>query len=277
MPLSPDFPKVDEFRSLVREIAREELCPRFALAARDYKEDGSIVTAADLAMQRRLGRALTERWPQIGVLSEEMTRDEQQSQLDSGRPLWVLDPLDGTTNFASGIPFFAVSLALMYQGTVFRALVHDPMRDESFSATLGGGVLRNGRPLIPAAIPPMHKAIALVDYKRLPAELAHRLATHPPYGSQRSFGSVALELCWLAAGRGQLYLHGRQQLWDYAAAMLILEEAGGQAATLEGEPVMRPCLESRSAIAALDKDLFSEWAAWVGAADVAPPRSRETP
>lgn len=270
------LPTAAEFTPLVRDLAREELMPRFAQAARDYKSDGSIVTAADLGMQRRLGQALAERWPHIALLSEEMSQAEQETELDSGKPLWVLDPLDGTTNFASGVPFFAVSLALVHEGRIVRALIHDPLRDESFTAAPGEGARLNGQPLRPAATPPLNKSIALVDYKRLPAELAHRLATHPPYGSQRSFGSVALELCWLATGRGQLYLHGRQQLWDYAAAILILAEAGGQAVTLDGEPVLRLGLESRSAIAALDSGLFAEWAAWIGVPGFSMPETRGT-
>ena len=116
--------------------------------------------------------------------------------------------------------------------------------------------------------------MALIDLKRLDAELASRLAAAPPYRSQRSFGSVALDWCWLAAGRCHVYLHGRQKLWDYAAGCLILTEAGGSAITLEGEPVFRPTLEPRSAAAALDPDIFLQWKDWLGitGADHAPLR-----
>ena len=109
--------------------------------------------------------------------------------------------------------------------------------------------------------------MALIDLKRFFLELAGCLVVSLPYKSQRSFGAVALDWCWLAAGRCHVYLHGKQKLWDYAAGCLILAEAGGSAVTLEGEPVFKPTLEPRSAAAALDPELFAQWKAWLGIAD----------
>lgn len=256
---------LDRVVRLVTRAAREELSPRFAQVQRHYKPDGSQVTEADLAMQRRLTQELAEAWPEVGLLGEEMPAEEQQAQLvRPGAGLWLLDPLDGTSNFAAGIPFFSVSLALLRDGAVQLGVVYDPSRDECFAAQRGGGAFLNGDPLAPRAAPPMRGAIALVDLKRLPPGLIARLAQQPPYASQRGFGSVALEWCWIAAGRCHLYLHGRQQLWDYAAASLILSEAGGHACTLEGEPVLRLELRPRTALAALDPGLFADWRAWLG-------------
>ncbi len=113
---------------------------------------------------------------------------------------------------------------------------------------------------------PLSEGVALIDLKRLPRALAARLASDPPYQSQRSFGAVALDWCWLAAGRCHVYLHGQQKLWDYAAGCLILQEAGGQAVTLEGEAVFATTLEPRSAAAALDPEVFRQWTAWLGIA-----------
>jgi len=93
--------------------------------------------------------------------------------------------------------------------------------------------------------------------------LATRLAAHPPYGSQRSLGSVVLDWCWVATGRCHAYLHGKQNLWDYAAGNLILLEAGGYAQTLEGEQVFSGDLTPRSAVSALDETLFQQWRAYV--------------
>ncbi len=89
------------------------------------------------------------------------------------------------------------------------------------------------------------------------------LVTAPPYYSQRSFGSVALDWAWLAAGRGQLYLHGKQKLWDYAAGWLILNEAGGCSSSLEGEKDFEATLTPRSAIAASNQDLYQQWFSWI--------------
>jgi len=109
----------------------------------------------------------------------------------------------------------------------------------------------------PAGIP-MAKTTACIDFKRLPPQLAARIAATPPYSSQRSIGSVALDWCWVAAGRFHLYLHGRQRLWDYAAGSLVLAEAGGYADTLDGT-LAPPTLAPRSAVCAADRGLFEEW------------------
>lgn len=249
--------------SIVRTAAREELLKRFGHTTRRQKPDGSWLTEADLAMQSRLQAALADRHPRIALLGEEMSAEEQERLLtepgaeDAG--LWLLDPLDGTSNFSAGIPLFSVSLALMRHGRIEAGIVYDPMHDECFAALRGQGATLNGEPLrAPAAGVPMAKTIACIDFKRLPAPLAARIAAAPPYSSQRSVGTVAVEWCWVAAGRFHLYLHGRQSLWDYAAGSLILEEAGGCADTLDG--IAAPLnLQPRSAICAADPHLFHQW------------------
>jgi myo-inositol-1(or 4)-monophosphatase len=248
-------------RRCVRSAAAEELLPRFNAVDTALKADGSIVTEADHAMQDRLQAELAEHYPDYGLLGEEMTESEQLEQLrQSASGIWILDPLDGTSNFAIGIPYFAVSLALVEDGRVSLGVVYDPARDEYFHAVRGDGAWLNGQPLgthYPAT--PLARGIAMVDYKRLPATLAKTLAADPPYSSQRSFGSVALDLCWLAAGRAHVYLHGSHNLWDYAAGLAILHEAGGHSVTLDGESDPPLSLQKRSTAAALDEGLFREW------------------
>jgi myo-inositol-1(or 4)-monophosphatase len=140
------------------------------------------------------------------------------------------------------------------------------MRDECFCAQKGKGASLNDEPIDAGSFDfPMKKSIALVDYKRLSANLRQQLVVSPPFSSQRSFGSVALDWCWLACGRGHIYLHGCQKVWDYAAGYLILQESGGYACTLEGDPVYVGTLESRSAVASSDERFFNEWKAWLGA------------
>lgn len=247
--------------ALIREAARDELVARFRRTTREIKADGTWVTTADLAMQARLKSALAARHPEIGFLGEEMEAAEQQRLLDDSPAagIWVLDPLDGTNNFAAGIPLFGVSLALLRQGRVVAGIVYDPLHDESFAATSGGGATLNGEPLRvgPAGIP-LARTTACIDFKRLPPALAARIAATPPYSSQRSIGSVALDWCWVAAGRFHVYLHGRQRLWDYAAGSLVLAEAGGFADTLDGTPAP-PTLAPRSAVCAADEELFNAW------------------
>ena len=250
----------------IRTAAAEELLPRFNAVDTAIKADGTIVTEADHAMQDRLQAELAEHFPDYGLLGEEMAPSEQLAQLQHGSSgVWVLDPVDGTSNFAIGIPYFAVSLALVEGGRVSLGIVYDPSRDEYFHATRDGGAWLNNAPLgtrRPAT--PLNRGIAMVDYKRLPATLAETLASKPPYSSQRSFGSVALDFCWLAAGRAHVYLHGRHNLWDYAAGLTILHEAGGHAITLEGEREPPLSLQPRSTAAALDEHLFREWCSALG-------------
>lgn len=251
--------------ALIRQAALDEILPRFGNVERRLKTDGSWVTEADHAMQERVRQALAARFPAIPFLGEEMGEDEQlrlMRHADTG--LWVLDPLDGTSNFAAGVPIFAPSLALIRGGRVVLGVVFDVMRDECFSAAQGEGAWLNGERLAPPTTDvPLGKTLACIDFKRLPVELASRLALQPPYGSQRSIGSVALDWCWVAAGRFHVYLHGKQGLWDYAAGHLILEEAGGYSCTLEGEVVFNNTLEKRSAVCAGDARLFAAWTTWL--------------
>lgn len=252
-------------RQMVVAAAREELLSRFAEARRSIKADGSVVTTADTAMQARMQSELARAWPQYGFLGEEMSEEEQSRFLHEGSAgMWCLDPLDGTSNYASGIPYFAVSLALLIDGRPVLGLVFDPIRDECFMAEQGRGAWLDDAPLTPRATrPALRRCIAGVDFKRLKGNLAARLGEDPPYGSQRNFGASSLDWCWLAAGRFQLYLHGGQKLWDYAAGSLIHQEVGGLAETLEGEPVCGGDLRARSVVAAGDPALFEAWRTWI--------------
>ena len=263
--MTADTVDLERLGGIVVSAAREELLPRFARVERGRKADGSVITEADLVVQQRIAGELRRHWPDTVFLGEEMSAAEQDALLHRDKPLWCLDPLDGTSNFAAGIPYFSVSLALLEQGRVMAGIVYDPIRGECFTALRGEGAWLNGVALtsVRAGLT-LQQATGLVDFKRLPRELAVRLVTGMPYGSQRSFGSVALDWCWIAAGRCHVYLHGRQNIWDYAAGNLVLQEAGGHATTLSGEPVFVNALQPRSAVAALDAALFDEWTRWLG-------------
>lgn len=259
------LPDITQLSQIIRDIARQELLPRFADVGREHKLDGSIVTVADRAMQESLFNALQQAWPDYAMLGEEMSSAEQAELMRNHQHgLWIVDPLDGTSNFTAGIPFFSVSVALLVDGEPVVGVVYDPSRDECFAATKDGSMTVNGKPFQPAAVPDsLSRCIGAIDYKRLSPELAKRLAMEPPYSSQRSFGSVALDWCWVAAGRFHLYLHGKQKLWDYAAGHVILSEAGGYSCTLDGEQVFNGTDEPRSALASLDPELFRQWRTWL--------------
>lgn len=265
--LAPDLrtpAALDVLEELVRAVAEREVMPRFGVSGSRVKDDGSLVTAADTAVQECLVDELRMRWPELALVGEEMAEAEQYASLRSPRGAWCLDPLDGTTNFVNGLPFFAVSLALLQDGAPVLGLVYDPSRGECFTALRGQGAWLNGERLrVPDRHPALRRCVALVDFKRLQPKLAGRLGVDPPYGSQRSYGSCALDWCWLAAGRAQLYLHGGQKLWDYAAGSLILGEVGGVAMTLEGRPMTYESLAPSSALAARTGDLYEAWRTWI--------------
>lgn len=243
--------------------------PRYLKVARQHKDDGSILTEADIAAQAALNQAL----PAIHdapVLGEEMTLAEQQAIWNAGGDFWCVDPIDGTSNFVNGIPNFAVSIALMRQHRPVLGVVYDPVADEAYAALQGKGAYLWEEPLPIKSFCPAGLAgsIACIDLKRLPRDLRARLGEQPPYRSQRNFGSSALDWCYVAAGRCDIYLHGGQKLWDYAAGSLILAEAGGHMATMDGQDFWQSATDAdrqwpRSVVAALNPRLFSVWQDWL--------------
>ncbi len=252
--------------ALVREVAQREVTPRFLHVTHSHKLDGSLFTEADLATQT----ALEQRLPELinaPVLGEEMTETQQRDAWVAGRNgLWCVDPIDGTSNFVAGVPYFAISVAFIRKGVRELGVVYDPIADEMFSATRGGGAHLNGTPLpLRAPVTELRRALAGVELKRIKRALAGHLASWPPYASQRNFGASALDWCYTAAGRFDIYVHGGQKLWDYAAGALILEEAGGQLASLSGSFDTADIWE-RSVVASASPELFKLWRDWLKAA-----------
>ena len=248
----------------IKQLAREEVLSRFNKVSAEVKADGSLLTEADTEMQLACEKFLTSNWPEFNFLGEESTNAEQVYALSATTGCWVLDPVDGTSNFASGIPIFSVSLALVINEQVVVGLVYDPSQDEMFSARKGLGAELNGKKLTEkTAKQNISQCIAIVDFKRLPYSLSNQIISNCPFASQRSIGSVALDWCWIAAGRGQIYCHGAQNLWDYAAGYLILNEAGGKSITFNGQDVFKAKIEKRSAITATNQTLLDEWKNYV--------------
>lgn len=259
---------LNRLAELVREVAQTAVMPRFLNTAVSTKSDGTRLTEADLHAQA----LFAERLPQIincPMLGEEMSADEQHAIWQhAATGLWVVDPIDGTNNFINGLPHFALSVAYIRHGRAQLGAIFHPMMREMFTAERGRGAWLNGRPLpLRHAPKKLNESIAGVEVKYLRSgKLASRMQTLHPFGSQRSMGSSTLDWCYLAAGRYDLYLHGGQKLWDYAAGALIYEEAGGRLATLEGDDFWSgEHVFKRSVIAGLQSDLFERWLAWIRA------------
>lgn len=249
---------------VVRQTAEQEIVPRYLKVARQHKTDGSLFTEADLAAQTALVEKLCA-IREFPVLGEEMSSEAQAGLWDRGRAgLWCLDPIDGTSNFVNGIPYFAVSVALMHGGRPTLAVIYDPIAKELFYAEKGKGAYLNGERLpIKSHVPSLRRAMAGIEFKRIDKSLARQLAFQAPYCSQRNLGASTLDWCYVAAGRFDIYLHGGQKLWDYAAGCLILSEAGGHMCTLSHDNFWQDNIWQRSVVAALNPDLFREWKAWL--------------
>ncbi len=206
----------------------------------DKKGKIDLVTDVDVAVERRFRALIAERFPDHQVLAEELAGG---APID--RPLpgacWVFDPIDGTTNFAHGLPIFCASLALEIDGVAEVAAVYDPTRRELFTAERGRGAFLNGRPL------QVSGAAALVDAM---------LVTGFPYDvhkrvdeivglfgrfvgrarAVRRLGSAALDLCYVAAGRMDGFWESDLKPWDIAAGALLVAEAGGTVTGTNGQP-----------------------------------------
>ncbi|PWQ98793.1 inositol monophosphatase family protein [Leucothrix arctica] len=258
------LPDIKILETIIHETAQQEILPRFNKIGYELKADGSLITEADLSADRKIQSLLKQHYPHIAFMSEEMTESEQTQLLQTEPEIWCLDPLDGTSNFAAGFPLFSSSLALIKDGAVVIAVTYDVNRDEMFTAVKGQGAYLNGVRLLGGCpTDDIKSSVAIVDFKRLPKHLTLKIVEEIPYRSQRNLGSSVLEWAWMAAGRGQLYLHGQLKLWDCAAGTLLLSEAGGYSSTLEGEPVFNIEKTVCSVVASPSKDLYKKWFAYL--------------
>lgn len=264
-----NLPDIDNLKRLIRHTAQNEILSRFTKVSYDLKADGSLITQADLAANQCIRESLAQTYPEIGFLSEEMSLAEQEACLQSESSLWILDPLDGTSNFAAGLPLFATSLALVVNGRVEIGISYDVVRDEMFSAVRGKGAFLNDKPLsCYTHCNILAESLALIEFKRLEPHLRQHLMNHAPYRSHRTLGTSVLEWAWMSASRAHVYLHGGMKIWDLAAGSLILSEAGGYATTIEGEEVFKPTMTPRSVVMSPNKALFDQWCEYVGHASV---------
>jgi myo-inositol-1(or 4)-monophosphatase len=253
------LPSVADVAAVLRAAAQRHILPAFQAEVDPRigeKAGGGLVTEVDHAVQAEVEPELRRLAPEAAFLGEEMPEADQRRALAGGEHgLWCLDPLDGTSNFVAGIPIFGISAALLVAGRPELGVILDPVRDELFAAVRGEGAWLNGRPVQVRHCSPLRRSVGVIDFKRLPADTARGLAGDPPYHSQRNFGASVLEWCWLACGRVDFYLHGGQNLWDFAAGALIASEAGAEVATLEGEAFFAGDILRRSVLAVSDPAL----------------------
>jgi myo-inositol-1(or 4)-monophosphatase len=204
----------------------------------DKKGAIDLVTEIDLQIEREFRAMVAERFPTHVVLGEEFSGADERHHV--AEYSWVFDPVDGTTNFAHGLPIFCSSLALEIHGRPMVAAIYDPTRRELFTAQRGLGAWLNGAPLRVSSADTLMDALLCTGFpytvQQKPEELiglfGHFLAISR---AVRRLGSAAIDLCYVAAGRLDGFWEQRLNPWDISAGALIVEEAGGRATTVTGD------------------------------------------
>lgn len=205
-----------------------------------YKDSHNVVSQTDVAAEKKILKIISATFPDHGIFSEEAGTNTKHSDY-----LWVIDPLDGTTNFINGLPYFGVSVALLHENQVVVGVVLDPLRDELFCATHTSPAQLNGSNIKqrePASLP--QSVIGLSRGASAPAKMRHgkiyqEVVNH--IRTTRVIGSTALALCYAAAGRLQATIINDSPFYDYAAGLLIAQQAGLRVTDFAGQ---QPALQT---------------------------------
>lgn len=232
-----NYPSLDELSRLLRSLRPFLLDPTSAGEV-VIKNRNDFVTAADMGVQEQLCSELARRYPDFAFMGEEGTDHAVCADV----PTFILDPIDGTTNYIFGYGLSAVSLALCHHGTAVLGAVYNPYTDELFAAERGKGAFLNGKPIhvLDADSPAdVVAAVGTMPYRKEYADELFAIAStlYRECIDIRRSGSAALDGCHTAAGRVGLYAERGLKVWDYAAATVIIEEAGGKVTDYEGNPV----------------------------------------
>ncbi len=232
---------MSETLTLVQEIARQAgamLRDGFGRVTHiEHKGTTDLVTDYDRRSEALILTALRARFPDHAVLAEESGASGGDGS--SGGYRWLVDPLDGTTNFAHGLPTFAVSIALTLDSRPILGVVYDPMRDELFAAEAGKGATLNGAPIRVSEETTLQEALLATgftyDLRNAPRNNFREFEQiHMQVQGIRRAGSAALDAAWVGAGRLDAYWEFGLKPWDFAAGALIAQEAGGRASTADG-------------------------------------------
>lgn len=202
-----------------------------------------LVTAYDSAVQEQLRKELALAFPEYGFFGEE----NDCCQIAGKQGWFIVDPIDGTTNFIRHLHHSCISVGLCLRGQMEYGAVFNPYFDEMFTAQRGRGAFLNGKPIHVNEVPLAESMVlfgsAIYYRETVPATVRFVEELFPKVLDFRRGGSAALDLCYLAAGRGDLFFECRLQPWDYAAGSLIAREAGATVTALDGSPLLldRPC------------------------------------
>jgi len=215
--------------ALIRDAATRE-------RAFERKGRNNLVTATDHASEALIIEGLRDAFPDHRILSEESNPDTDPSH----GWVWSIDPLDGTRNFASGVPIYCVNIALLHDGEAVLGATYDPNRDECLLGGPGLGLTSNGRPVTSSTAADLASAVIVADLgyddRKAAMTLDTLRALWPGYQSVRIIGSAALGLAWAASGRADLNLHLLLYPWDIAAGLALVPAGGGVILDRTGAP-----------------------------------------
>lgn len=221
-----------ELRRLLTGLQQENLQIRTKTTHRD------LVTKADLASEDTILHFLKSLFPMDGILAEESGSHEPGS---SSGYSWCIDPVDGTVNYAHGLPLYSVSIGLLYQDEPAAGLVFLPALNDAYRAITGKGATKNGKKISVSSTSEISSALIVTGFPYNRAEMIDPIGRciHDVLLTARDIrrtGSAALDLCWVAEGRFDGYYEWNLSPWDTSAGIVILREAGGLASELNGEP-----------------------------------------
>jgi myo-inositol-1(or 4)-monophosphatase len=222
-----------------------------------FKGAIDLVTTVDRECERIIVEALQRHYPEHSILAEEDTHGPG----DPRAYRWIVDPLDGTTNFAHGYPQFCISIALQYEGTVILGLVYDPLRQERFEARINDGATLNDKRVRVSAVNELDKSLLATGFpydRRDHADfyLSFFKAFMVRTQGIRRNGSAALDLCYVACGRVDGYWEFKLRPWDVAAGALIVSEAGGKMSDFSGNPFSLTGIETLASNGAIHDEML---------------------
>ena len=226
------------------DVARDAgglLMQRLGAAKVTNKGDIDLVTEADLASENLIIERIRSYYPQHGILAEESGEAELVGGAKRSEWKWIIDPLDGTTNYAHSYPCFCVSIALEHAGVLEVGVVYDPVRDEMFAAERGNGAILNDRKITVSSVEELKDAMLCTGFPynvRERPDFTRDFANFTMAAQAvRRDGSAALDLAYVACGRFDGFWEDGLSPWDIAAGKILIEEARGKVSNFENEPL----------------------------------------
>lgn len=251
-----------QVESLLRELSpylRKRYGDREGMSISSKRHPNDLLTEVDVEMQERIIDSIAREFPDDAIVAEEEGFDAMPP--DPRGRCWFIDPIDGTQNFVRGLfPTFGISVAFASEGRVQAGGVAFPLLDDFFLARQGGGATRNGKPLRVSTVNSLEGARVEIDLSSVGQRgqiLTRFESLFKGAGQVRYHGAATVGLCAVASGDSEAYLHVKLNVWDYAAAALIVEEAGGQCSRLDGSPLT--CIETPQSILASNGLLHEEF------------------